>query len=133
MESARNNFDFIHQISYIASPLMVWRLSASTAIWAGNKELQSVQETTDFKIEDFESRLSRINAKEAAEFAKRQAKDELARLAALEEEDRLERTRYSEAVEKSRLESEIAVEGQLNCEEIATSERPAPKDWIKYM
>lgn len=128
VESAKINFDFTHQISFIASPLTVWRLAACTAIWAGNKELQIAHEITKFDLEDIESRLSGGSDKEDAELAETHANDDADRLAALEE-----RQHDLEAAERARLESGSDIEGQLNPEEIALSERPAPKDWVKYV
>ncbi|VDL56767.1 unnamed protein product [Hymenolepis diminuta] len=129
VESAKINFDFTHQISFIASPLTVWRLAACTAIWAGNKELQIAHETTKFDLEDIESRLSGRSDKEDAELAETRAKDDADGLTVVEEERQYE----LEAAERARVESEINIEGQLNPEEIALSERPAPKDWVKYV
>lgn len=68
---------------------------------------------------------------EADEQAKKQA-EEAAKLEALEAE-KLEREREIEATERARLEAEMYVEGQLNPDEIAASERPPLREWIKYV
>ncbi|KAM7542582.1 hypothetical protein Aperf_G00000005271 [Anoplocephala perfoliata] len=133
VESVNINFDFTHRISYIASPLTVWRLSASTAVWAGNKELTNAYQTTRFQLDDTEAGLMKGTGaeEEADKQAKKQA-DEAAKLATLEAE-RLEREREIEAVERARLEAEMYIEGQLNPDEIAASERPPLKEWIKFV
>ncbi|VDN96650.1 unnamed protein product [Rodentolepis nana] len=130
VEAAKINFDFTHQVSYIASPLTVWRLAACTAIWAGHKELKMAYEKAKFNFEDTESLISGSDDKEDADLADNTVKEDGPDFDALEEGQ--EQENELDEAEKERVDAEIEIEGQLNAEEIALSERPAPKDWVKY-
>ncbi|KAH9280930.1 Death domain-containing protein 1 [Echinococcus granulosus] len=132
VESAQINFDFTHQISYIASPLTVWRLNACTAVWAGNNELLNAHKVTPFLLDEAET--GRRQGREEEELAQKGgvpgAEDPAA--VAVEEEAE-EAQREADAAERARSAEAMYVEGQLDPEEIASAERPPLKEWIKYV
>ena len=134
VESARVNFDFTHQISYVASPLTVWRLAACTAVWAGNNELENANKTTRFQLDEGEAERMRTDGQgpegPGDEAAAAAAADEMStamHAAAMQEEE------ARRAAELAKLEAEAFVEGQLDPEEIAAKERPPLKEWTKYV
>ncbi|VDD79675.1 unnamed protein product [Mesocestoides corti] len=126
-ESVQVNFDFTHEISYIAGPLTVWRLNACTAVWAGNNEIVNAHKVTAFVFDDPDAKRKREEDEEAEAAAAA-----LAEKARLEEEARRKALEAEEA-ERARLEAEAHIEGQLDPEEIAASERPPLKEWSKYV
>ena len=135
VESVRVNFDFTHRISYIASPLTVWRLAACTAVWAGNNELESAHKTTRFQLDEGEGERRREDGRGAEgpgdeTTAHAATADEVsaAILAAAVQAEEARR-----AAEQAKLEAEAYVEGQLDPEEIAARERPPLKEWAKYV
>ncbi|KAL5965153.1 Death domain-containing protein 1 [Taenia solium] len=132
VESVQINFDFTHQISYIASPLTVWRLNACTAVWAGNNELVNAHKVTPFLFDEAEADRRRGGEDEEGELARKGGASSTADAAAAEEEAQATQ-READAAERARLEAEMYVEGQLDPEEIASAERPPLKEWIKYV
>ncbi len=128
VEAVQVNFDFTHQISYIASPLTVWRLNACTAVWAGNNEIVNAHKVTKFVFEDPDAKRGKDDAEEDAEAAAAAAKAK-----AEAEEAALRAAREAEEAEKARLAEEAHVEGELDPDEIASSERPPLKAWNKYV
>lgn len=135
VESVQINFDFTHKISYIASPLTVWRLNACTAVWAGNNELVNAHKVTPFMLDEAEADRRRGGEDEEEELARKRGASgaaDAAAAAAAEEEAEAAR-REAEAAEQARLEAEMYAEGQLDPEEIASAERPPLKEWIKYV
>ncbi|VDK20469.1 unnamed protein product [Taenia asiatica] len=135
VESVQINFDFTHQISYIASPLTVWRLNACTAVWAGNNELVNAHKVTPSLFDEAEADRRRGGEDEEGELARKGGASSTAdaAAAAAAEEEAQATQREADAAERARLEAEMYVEGQLDPEEIASAERPPLKEWIKYV
>ncbi|VDM24742.1 unnamed protein product [Hydatigera taeniaeformis] len=133
-ESVQINFDFTHQISYIASPLTVWRLNACTAVWAGNNELVNAHKVTPLPLDEAEAGRRPGREDEAEGTARKGGTTSTAEAAAAAaEEEAEEARREADAAERARLEAEMYVEGQLDPEEIASAERPPLKEWTKYV
>lgn len=131
VEAVQINFDFTHQISYVASPLTVWRLSACTAVWAGNNEIVNAHKVTKFVFDDPDAKRAKDgdndgddNSEAAAAAARAKVEEEAAARRAAQD---------AEEAERARLAEEVHIEGELDPEEIASTERPPLKAWNKYV